>query len=121
MELANRALALVPEQDGYVRSLIYMGLAGAYQLLDDYQNAVQAFQMLIQHGRAGGNLISELLGVSALLQMALKHGQLHFAFELASQAQERLERLGWLSPICGAVYGGTRLHLLPVVPARTGA
>jgi LuxR family maltose regulon positive regulatory protein len=105
LELANRALAQVPEQDGYLRSLIYMGLAGAYQQLNDYPNAVQAFQMLIQQSRAGGNFISEILGVSALLQMAIKHGQLHFAFNLASQALERLERLGTLSPICAAVYG----------------
>jgi LuxR family transcriptional regulator, maltose regulon positive regulatory protein len=105
LELANRALALVPEEDGYVRSLIYMGLAGAYQQLDDYPNAVQSFQMLILQGRVGGSLISEMLGVSALLQMALKHGQLHFAYDLAAETQERLERLGTLSPICAAVYG----------------
>ncbi len=105
LELANRALALAPKQDGYLCSLIYMGLAGAYQQLDDYPNAVQAFQILIRQGRSGGNFISEILGVSALLQMAIKHGQLHFAFNLASEAHERLERQGTLSPICAAIYG----------------
>lgn len=126
LELANRALAIVPEQDGYVRSLVYLGQAGAYQSLDDYPNAVQSFQLLIQQGRAGGDFsevssnsglrsnpgmpsIPEMLGVSALLQMVLKHGQLHYAFELASQTAERLERLGSLTPVCAAVYGALGL------------
>jgi LuxR family maltose regulon positive regulatory protein len=110
LDLADRALAIVPKQDGYLRSLIYMGQAGAYQLLDDYPNSVQAFQMLIQQARSVGSFtdmpgISEMLGISALLQMVLYHGQLHFAFELASQALDRLERSGSLAPISAAVYG----------------
>ena len=105
LALGSRALEIAPEEDGRVRSLIYLGLAGAYQQLDDYAHAVDAFQMIIQYGRAAENSVSELLGVSALALMAIQHGQLHFAFEMASQSIERMERSGSLSPISTAVYG----------------
>ncbi len=105
LELGKAALKLLPEGHGYVRSLIYMAQAGAYQSLDDYPNAKQSFEMLIQHARAGGNSVSELLGISALLQMTIMHGELHFAYELAAQTVERLERSGRLPPVSAAAYG----------------
>ncbi|MDY6878510.1 MAG: LuxR C-terminal-related transcriptional regulator, partial [Chloroflexota bacterium] len=105
LELANQALEIVPEQDGYVRSQIYMGMAGAYQQMDDYAHAVEAFQMIVQHGRTAANFVTEMLGLSGLGLMALEHGQLHFAFEVASQGIERIERSGSLPPISAAVYG----------------
>ena len=103
--LSNRALKIVPEKDNYVRSLIYMGLAGAYRWLDDYPHSVEAYQMIILHGQTGGNFVVELLGISGLIQMVLQHGKYHFAFEIATQAVERLEQLDTLSPISAAVYG----------------
>ncbi len=103
--LSHRALEIAPEDDGRVRSLIYLALAGAYQQLDDYDRTVAAFQMLIQYGRTTTNSVSELLGSSALALLAIERGQLHFAFDLASQAIERVERSGSLPPVSTAVYG----------------
>jgi LuxR family maltose regulon positive regulatory protein len=105
LDLANRALEIVPEQDSYVRSLIYMGLAGAYQQMDDYAQAVEAFQMIVQHGREAANFVSEILGLSGLALMALDRGQLHLAFEIASQGVERVEQSSALPPISATVYG----------------
>ena len=102
LDLADQALEIVPEKDVYVRSLIYMGLASAHQQLDDYGQAVEAFQRLIQYGRAAASLVSEMLGLSGLARMAIQRGQLHFAFEIASQGVDRVERSGSLST---AVYG----------------
>jgi LuxR family maltose regulon positive regulatory protein len=45
------------------------------------------------------------LGISALGLLAIQHGQLHFAYELASSAVERVERAGSLPPICMSIYG----------------
>jgi LuxR family maltose regulon positive regulatory protein len=45
-----------------------------------------------------------LLGLGLAL-LAIQHGQLHFAFDLASQGIERVERSGSLPPISTAVYG----------------
>jgi LuxR family maltose regulon positive regulatory protein len=103
--LCSRALMLSPEDDGRVRSLIYLALANAYQQLDDYVHAVDAFQMIIRYGRAATNSVSELLGSSGLALLAIQHGQLHFAYDLASQGIERVERSGSLPPISTAVYG----------------
>ncbi len=103
--LGRHALEIAPEDDGRVRSLIYLGLANAYQQLDDYTRAVDAFQMIIRYGRAATNSVSELLGSSGLALLAIQHGQLHFAYDLAAQGIERVERSGTLPPISTAVYG----------------
>ncbi|MCK4975506.1 MAG: hypothetical protein KAS36_01085, partial [Anaerolineales bacterium] len=105
IQLAKRALEIVPQEDGQVRSMIYLGLANAYQQLDDYDNAVGAFQMIIQHGQAAGNSVTELLGISGLALLAIQHGQYHFAFEITSQGIDRIERSGSLPPISTALYG----------------
>ena len=103
--LANQALALVPERDAYVRSLIYSAQATAYKLLDDFPRAVTAFQELIQYGRAANSLVSELMGRSALALYVMERGQLHFAFEIAKEGVDLVERSGTLPPISSAVYG----------------
>jgi LuxR family maltose regulon positive regulatory protein len=103
--LAQQALNLAPEQDGYVRGLSYMALAGAYQLNNEYARAVQAFQLISAQGRAATNPVIELLGTSGLIQLALNHGQYRFAFETASRGIEQVERAGTLSPISAALFG----------------
>ncbi|HVO70623.1 MAG TPA: LuxR C-terminal-related transcriptional regulator [Aggregatilineaceae bacterium] len=105
LALAQQALEIVPEEDSYLRSLIYLGLVGAYQQMDDYARSVEAYQMIIRHGRAAGNFVSEMLGISGLALMVLEHGQLHLAFEMASQGIDLIERVGLLPPISAAVYG----------------
>jgi len=105
LALAGQASALASPGDAYLNGLIEMAQAGAYQLLDDYPHALQAFQRIIRHGQTGNNFTLEMLGVSGLLQMALQHGQHRLAFQVAAQAVERVERLGAFSPICAALYG----------------
>lgn len=105
LALANRALEMVPETDGYAHSLIYMALTGAYNQLDDYARTVEAYQKMIAYGRSAGNIVAELLGIAGLGQIALFHGQYRFTFEIASQGVERMERSGSLHPISTAVYG----------------
>ncbi len=105
LALANEALQIAPEDDSHVRSLAYFGLAGVYQLMDDYAHAVEAYQLAIQDGRASGNLVAEMMSISGLAVMAFQHGQLHLAFDIASPASERAERAGSLPPISAVVYG----------------
>jgi LuxR family maltose regulon positive regulatory protein len=105
LELAGRAMDLVPEGDVFDLSLVYMSLASAYRELDDYPRALQALQSIIQLGHDAGDFASELLGLSGLVQMALQHGKLRLAFETASQGIDLLNRTGVLPPISAAVYG----------------
>ncbi len=105
LALANQALEIVPEQDSRVRSLAYFGLAGAYQAMENYELAVDAYQMAIQHGRAAESLVAEMMSTSGLAVMAFEHGQLHLAFEIAAPVSDRLEGSGSPPPISAVVYG----------------
>jgi LuxR family maltose regulon positive regulatory protein len=46
-----------------------------------------------------------MMGISVLAQIATQHGQLHFAYELASQGIDRVERSGSPPSIVAAVHG----------------
>ncbi len=105
MVLVNQALEIAPQEDSRVRSLVYWGLAGVYHLMADHTRAVEAYQMAIQYGRAAENSIAEMMSIAGLTSMALEHGQLHLAFEIASQAVDRIERSGVLPPISAVAYG----------------
>lgn len=105
LALANQALAIVPEDEAYVRSLIYSGQATAYKQMDDYPQAVAAYQELMQYGRAANSLVSELMGRSALALYVMERGRLQDAFEIAREGVARVEQSGTLPPISSAVYG----------------
>ncbi|MCA9946163.1 MAG: hypothetical protein KC449_21915, partial [Anaerolineales bacterium] len=105
LAVAQQALAIVPLGDDYVRSLIYSGLAVTYIQRNERERAVEAYQMLIQHGRLSGNLVSELMGISGLGLFAMERGELRYAFELASQGIAAVEHAGIIPPISAAVYG----------------
>ncbi|MGF1505873.1 MAG: LuxR C-terminal-related transcriptional regulator [Anaerolineae bacterium] len=103
LQLAEQAFELA--EDANVRSLIGLARAGAYQQFQEREGAVQAYQQIIADGRAAGSLVAELLGLSGLGLLAMHHGQLHFAFELATQGADRLEHAGILPPISTGIYG----------------
>jgi LuxR family maltose regulon positive regulatory protein len=105
LQLCSRALELVPESDDHVRNMIYLELAKAYEQSDEYDRAMETYQTIIRGGQTAGNSVTELLGASALGLLALKHGKLHYAFEIIHEGIERIERSGSLPPISTAVYG----------------
>lgn len=105
MGLATQALEIASEQDSRVRSLAYWGLAGVYQLMEDYPNAVEAYRTAIQHGRAAENLVAEMMSTAGLALMAFERGQLHLAFEIAGPVVTRIEQSGSQSPISAVIYG----------------
>jgi LuxR family maltose regulon positive regulatory protein len=102
--MAAEALEIAPEPDRRVRSLGYYALASAYALMEDYSQAVDAYRMSIREGQAGKNPMAEMMSTVGLAGMALEHGQLKLAFEIASQAVERIERSGAVPPISAVVY-----------------
>ncbi len=120
LDLAKQALAIAPVKDANAQSQVYLALAAAYQQLDDSPRAVDAYQKLIQLGRASADIITELLGISTLVLMLVESGQLRYGFELASQGAERVERSGVLPPICAGIYGELGPDLLPLAPTGQG-
>jgi LuxR family maltose regulon positive regulatory protein len=106
LALANQALELVPQADGYVRSLAYNAMGTAYIQQDDYSRAVEVYQQAILYGRASANFVSERLASAILIQIALQHGQYRLADQVAREAVQRIERAGSQTPIDAAFYGG---------------
>jgi LuxR family maltose regulon positive regulatory protein len=102
---ARQALDLAPAMDDHVRSLAGNALGSAYLMLDDYPQAVEVYQKTIQHSRLAGHIVSEVMGLSVLTQVALQRGQLHTAFDIAAQGVDHLERVGSQPPISAMVYG----------------
>jgi LuxR family maltose regulon positive regulatory protein len=103
--LAAQALEIVPQQDSRVQSLAYYALASACWLMEDYPRAVEAYQMAIQHGRAAGNLVAEMMSTVGLSLMAFERGQLHLASEIAAPEIIRIEQSGSQPPVSGVLYG----------------
>jgi LuxR family transcriptional regulator, maltose regulon positive regulatory protein len=105
LTMAGHALEITPETDAYVHCLIHLTLASAYHQLKDYPHAVESYQNLISYGRSAGNITAELLGIAALGQITLFHGQYRFTFDLVSQGISHMEGSGSLHPISTALYG----------------
>ena len=105
LAVAEEALAVVPEEDAYVRSLIYSGLAAAYIQKNDGQRVEEAYRQLIQYGRLAGSLLPELMGTTGLGLFLMERGRLQEAFDLATQGLESVERSGTMPPISGAIFG----------------
>jgi len=102
---ALQALDLTPATDDHVRSLAGNALGSAYLMLDDYPRAIEMYQKTIQHSRAAGHIVSEVMSLSVLTQVALQRGQLHTAFDIATQGVDHLECVGSQPPISAMVYG----------------
>ena len=103
--LATRALELVPETNGLVRSLAYYALASGNWLEHDYTEAAATFQKAIRYGRAAENLVAEMMSTVGLALMAFERGQLHLAFDSTKPVIDRIEAAGLLHPITGILYG----------------
>jgi LuxR family maltose regulon positive regulatory protein len=104
-DVAEQALKILPENEAQVRSMTYMGLANAYEQMLDYERANQAAEAIIEHGRAAGDLASEVFGLSFLGKLLVEQGSLHSAYEIATQAMRRIEQTSSFSPFSATLYG----------------
>ncbi len=103
-EMTVQALENTQKQDHLVRSMAYYVQASVSWLEKDYQQAVEKFQKSIFEGRLAASQVPEMLSTASLSAMALEHGQLHLAFEVASQVVGRMERTGIRYPIGAMIY-----------------
>ena len=105
LTLAHQALELVPQTDALTLSQIYLVKANAYQQLNDYPRALEAFQQIAQHSKQVGDSFSEMLGIAGMGLFAIQQGELHFALQIISEGVDRMEYAGVLPPISTALYG----------------
>lgn len=104
-ELSIRALENLPKTDSYVRSMVYLELATAYERSLDYEHAAEIFETIAQNAQATGDFVVEILGISAQARMMLTLGKLHRAHEVASKGIERLENSGKVTPFSATLFG----------------
>ena len=104
--MAQQALQEVRPDDHYIQGIAYLGLGGAYRILDNYPGLVDAYQKAIYHSRIAEKPLPEMLSANALTLMAIQHGELHFAEEVAAQVIDRIRISGEsLPPVAGSIYG----------------
>lgn len=105
IELANRALKLIPSDLNDLRTLIKLELAIAYQKLPDFDLAGQTFQMVAQDARASGDYNGELLATSGRARMLLMQGKLSSTLQAAEEGLRRMEAAGKFTPFSATLYG----------------
>ncbi|MBN2048270.1 MAG: hypothetical protein JW750_10545 [Anaerolineaceae bacterium] len=105
LELCRQALEIAPQDNLPLLSQIHLARSGAYQVLDDYPRALESYQQIFRLNRDGEHSVLEMLGSVGMGLLALQHGELHFAFEVVSNAVARLEQLRTIPPISTALYG----------------
>ncbi len=105
LQMATQALNIVPHDNPRVLCQIHLSIANTYRQMNDTSRAEEAFQRLIQLGRAASDPVTELWGVSALALMMIEQGRLHRGHELALHGAEQMENSGLMSPICAGIYG----------------
>ena len=104
--MAQQALREARPDDHYIQGIAYLGLGGAYRIMDDYPGLVDAYQKAIYHSRIAGKPLPEMLSANALTQMAIQHGELHFAEKVATEVIDRIRVSGEnLPPVAGSIYG----------------
>lgn len=104
-EMCLQALDVLPISATYVRNMVHLELATAYQQSLDYEHAAEIFDMIARNAQADGDFVVEILGVSGQARMMLTLGKLQRAFEIASQGIKRLEKTGKVTPFSATLFG----------------
>lgn len=104
-EMCLRALDVLPISATYVRNMVHLELATAYQQSLDYEHAAEIFDMIARNAQTNGDFVVEILGLSGQARMMLTLGKLQRAFEIASQGIERLEITGKVTPFSATLFG----------------
>ena len=102
--MAEQALEIAPEQDSHVRSLAHYVQASVYQFRGNLPEAAKNYEISIRYSREAGNLFAEMMSTISLVGAAIERGQLHLAFEIASQAIDRLEQSDERPPVSAFIY-----------------
>jgi len=86
--LGKEALALLPPEDVYVRSVVMLVLGGAYNGMGDVAAAAQWFAEAGAAGQAVGHALASLFALRELGMLYLRRAQLHRAAAVYAQALE---------------------------------
>jgi LuxR family maltose regulon positive regulatory protein len=107
IELAHQALAWLPAEKLYVRSVITLLLGTSYRLSGDIVGASQIFSEAMTLSQAAGNIFITLFALRQLGQQQAIQGQLRYAASVYQQALDLVaERQIQTLPVVGMAYVG---------------
>jgi len=107
VELAQQALALLAEDNLFLRSLVAGFLGITYMWSGDFATAASALEEAVRVGRQIGNLTITVLALCHLAELHIVRGQLHEARAFYEQALERAtDGRGRRLPIAGVALIG---------------
>lgn len=98
IDQANQALALLPPENAFMRSLISASLAQAYLLNGDMETASQVFQETKALSIASHNAHALLLSICCEAFMQAAQGRLHAAFETYRQTLQMDLGVSYIAP-----------------------
>jgi LuxR family maltose regulon positive regulatory protein len=102
VELSQQALALLAEDNLFLRSLVAGFLGITYLWSGNFATAASALGEAVRIGRQIGNLTISVLALCHLAELHIVRGQLHKAWEFYEQALERAtDSQGRRLPIAG--------------------
>ncbi len=104
IELAHQALAQLPVEDRFLRGLVTLGLAVAYDMRGDLAAASQAYTEALGISRTTGNFVVGLMATNQLGDLKMAQGRLREAADLYRQAVRVTAEPGRQLPIAGTVY-----------------
>ena len=102
VELAQRALELLDEENLVVRSVVAFTLGGAYLFGADWAAATAAFSEAIDMGQAGANVHLAVSAAAQLAMLEVEQGRLHKAFETS----QRMLAMAENSPVAAQAHSG---------------
>lgn len=104
VDCAERALELLPRDDGVGRSVTAFTLGNAHRLGNDLEGATRAYRKAVAWGKEADVIAILAPAVSALSRLHVSRGQLHEAEKVCQEALEWLSGPdGRLSPIAADV------------------
>lgn len=107
---AQAALAVIAPGEDRLAGLAGLALGGAYRQSAPFDAAHAALQQAADASRRSGDWVTWMLATAHLTLMAIQHGRLRLASEVAETALEQVRVLGIAPPaITGAVHGALGL------------
>jgi len=106
IEVAQKALQLLPEDQKATRSVNYLNLGDGYAALADLPSAEKSFNQAVEDGVAGGNFYAAIYGPINMILIAINKGQLEYAMQLCQENIDRFnqELAGQNFPPIGALH-----------------
>jgi LuxR family maltose regulon positive regulatory protein len=88
IELAQQALGQVPEDNLFMRGVLYASLGGLFKDIGEVARASQSYAEAVPICQAAGNIVAVMLAAHHLVRLLVMQGQLRRAAEVCRQVLE---------------------------------